>query len=99
MVLKLNTVTKKVESFYEDDEMDLTDDQKFKLQLDMTSMIVVAMVQSAESQYSNKSIQKLYLDMLSAYAKRLVDPENECDNLDISAKIQQIRDQYQVDEP
>lgn len=99
MVLKLNTVTKKVESFYEDDEMDLTDDQKFKLQLDMTSMIVVAMVQSAESQYSNKSIQKLYLDMLAAYAKRLIDPENECDNLDISAKIQQIRDQYHVDEP
>lgn len=92
MVLKLDTNTREIKRCYEEFEQNLTTEQKEQLKLDTASMVVYAMVRNAESNYTVKEVQKLYIDVLAAYAKRLIDPDGESDNIDVSARIREMHE-------
>jgi len=91
MILTLNTETKEINELFEDYELSYDSADERKLKVDTATVVVMEMVKLAESGYSDKDIQKLYIDILSAYAKRLIDPEGEANNLDLHAKITEIK--------
>lgn len=92
MVLKLDTNKREIQECFEDFEQNLSFDQMTQVRLDTASMIILAMVHNAESSYKVKQIQKVYIDILAAYAKRLIDPDGESDNIDVSARIAELRE-------
>lgn len=92
MVLKLDTNRRKIEECFEEFEQNLSFEQMQQVRLDTASMLILAMVKNAESSYKLKQIQKVYIDVLAAYAKRLIDPEGESENIDVSARISELRE-------
>ena len=95
MVLKLDTNQRKIEECFEEFEQNLSFEQMQQVRLDTASMLILAMVKNAESSYKLKQIQKVYIDVLAAYAKRLIDPEGESENIDVSARISELREKEQ----
>lgn len=91
MVIKLNTVTKEISENLESFEMHLDSAEEVRLKVDAATVVVMEMVKLAESGYSDIEIQKLYIDILAAYAKRLIDPDGEANNLNLYEKITKIK--------
>ena len=98
MVIELNTKTHSINTIYATDEQNPSSEQKKQMHLDAAGLIVHAMVKSAESSYTDMDLQKVYIDLLAAYAKRVIDPEREMDNFDVSARIREIRESEEVSE-
>lgn len=92
MVIEMNTKSRTINMVYDTDEKNQTDEQKRQLHIDSACMLVHAMVKSAESSYSDIQLQKIYIDILAAYAKRVIDPDSESDNIDVSARIAELRE-------
>ena len=86
MILRLNTKTKEINKVYE-----VGEEETKQSHVDLASMLILAIVDDAKESYTSTDLQKLYIDILSAYAKRYIDPENESDNLDVATRIEEIQ--------
>lgn len=76
MVLKLNTETHEVKECYEEYERDLSGEDRNKLEIELASVLVLALAIRAKSMYKSVLIQKLYIDSIAKYAKKILDPED-----------------------
>ena len=91
MVLKLNTETHEVKECYEEYEKDLSREERDKLEVELASVFVLALAIRAKSMYKSVFIQKLYIDSIAKYAKKLLDPEDDSSvKEDVLAQVHDI---------
>lgn len=91
MIIKLNTETREISEHLESYEMHMDSAEEAQLKVDAATVVVLEMVKLAESGYTNKELQKLYIDILASYAKRLIDPDSEISTIDIYEKLTKIK--------
>ena len=93
LVIERNTMTFMPNDYYDYVEPMDTDTDYIAPPIDIltndTFKIITDMVNAAESTYKNMHYKKLYVDLLAAYAKTILDPYEEL--FDMNSALQNIK--------